>query len=270
MIPDGLQLPPAPFDLLASAHVLAKRGSEAHGTYVPPEDPVGHDDRDVLLVCVPPPAQHFGIGFPNFELKRWEQVQGICGVWDTAAYELRRFAHLLCRQNPSALQALWLEREDYYYLSPLGESLVAHRDLFRARRPLYEATVGYARAQVGKMLSGVGDPKRGFMGEKRKELRERYGYDTKNAAHAVRILETGRDFLRTGEMVVRRPPTCVERLLQIKRGEWSLVAVVKLIDGLFAAAENEYATSRVPEAVNLERVNEWLVDWTYWAIRRQA
>lgn len=252
-VPTDILLPSAPFDLVKRAVLVCKRGSEAHNTYVPPLDPNGVDDRDVLIVAVPPVDNYVG-------LKEWELAEGINGVWDVVAYEVRKFVRLLCKQNPNVLAALWLRPEDYYSVGPLGRELLQHRSLFRAKVPFFASSIGYARGQFHRMTSGEGDPKRGFMGAKRKALREKYGYDVKNAAHMVRLLEMAIEFLATGEMVVHRPEASAERLRAIKRGEYSLAQVQTIAGVLFANADAAFQASTLPEQIDMEQVNRWLTE----------
>lgn len=98
---------------------------------------------------------------------------------------------------------------------------------FSSRHP-YESFVGYAESQQNKMgLPGH----RAYMGAKRKELVERYGYDCKNAAHSVRLLRMGIEFLETGELNVYRTAHADE-LRAIKRGLWTLDQVKQEVDRL--------------------------------------
>ena len=74
---------------------------------------------------------------------------------------------------------------------------------------------GYAVAQMRKMESGV---YKGYMGDKRRSLVERFGYDTKNASHLIRLLRQGAEFLRDGELYVLRHDA--SELVAIKRGDF--------------------------------------------------
>lgn len=83
-----------------------------------------------------------------------------------------------------------------------------------------------------------------YMGAKRKELVKRVGYDAKNAAHLIRLLRMGIEFLRDGELHVER--TDAEELLSIKRGEWTLESVQEEAERLFRTAEEAYLQSTLP------------------------
>lgn len=84
----------------------------------------------------------------------------------------------------------------------------------------------------------------GYLGEKRKSLILEHGYDSKNAAHCVRLLRMCKEFLATGEMVVERPDA--QELLEIKRGQWELVRVKQLADQLFREIKEAKDKSPLP------------------------
>jgi uncharacterized protein len=84
----------------------------------------------------------------------------------------------------------------------------------------------------------------GYMGSKRRELVRRIGFDAKNAAHLIRLLRMGIEFLVEGELHVARADA--ENLLEIKRGEWSLERVKEEAERLFKLAEEAYVRSSLP------------------------
>jgi len=232
------------------AILIGWRGSIAHGMYVPQDDPNAIDDKDILSVVVPPIHHYFGLtGWGNHGSKELFRDE-----WDCVGYELRRFVSLLVKGNPNVLGMLWLNREDYLLVSLAGNELIARRDLFVTRQAYY-SFVGYAHAQLHRMTHYKFE---GYMGEKRKELVERYGYDTKNAAHLVRLLRMGIEFLTDGMLHVKRQDA--PQLLEIKRGEWTLDRVKAEADRLFALAEEAFVRSTLPVAVDGARVNDLLCD----------
>lgn len=242
------QFPDTPFPLAPSLVLLGRRGSEAHGTYVPPTDPDAIDDRDLMGVCIPPARFYLG-------LSSWEGAEAMKGPWDVVLYDFKKFVRLLMRQNPSVIGLLWLEDEDYLHVSPVGRELIAMRDAFRSRRLAHDAFAGYAMSQIKKMR---GSEFRGYMGAKRKALVERYGYDTKNAAHLVRLLHMGEEFLRTGALAVRRTHDR-EMLIAIKRGMWTLERVQKYADDMFGAMREAYAKSVLPDELDVAAIDAFVV-----------
>lgn len=173
--------PTTPFPLEPSLVLLGRRGSEAHGTHIAPSDPNGIDDRDLMGVCIPPAEWVLG-------LREWEGAESIKGVWDVVLYSFRKFVGLLTKQNPNVIGMLWLEEEDYLHLSYVGRELIAHRDLFRSRADAYASFAGYASDQLRKMSTGAF---RGYMGARRKQLVEKYGYDCHDDAETEFLTENG-------------------------------------------------------------------------------
>lgn len=84
-----------------------------------------------------------------------------------------------------------------------------------------------------------------YMGEKRRGLVVKHGYDTKNAAHLVRLLRMCAEFLQTGTMNVYRTHDADE-LKAIKRGEWTLDDVKALAEDLFERARLARDDSTLP------------------------
>jgi hypothetical protein len=149
---------------------------------------------------------------------------------------------------------LWLERKHYIHLDPAGQRLIDARDLFSSKRA-YHAFNGYAYGQLKRMTHLAF---KGYMGAKRKELVEKFGYDTKNAAHLVRLLRMGIEFLNEGRLYVERPDA--PQLLEIKRGEWTLEQVKAEADRLFKRAEEAYDRTSLPNHPATEEVEKLCVD----------
>lgn len=215
------------------AILSAYRGSIAHGMYVPSNDPSSIDDKDVMAVCVPPLDYYFGL--QEFGSRGTKEIKR--GEWDIVVYEARKFIRLLAQGNPNVLMMLWLDAPFYLKIAEAGQLLLDRRCLFVGRH-VYQAFVGYARSQLHKMTHFAFQ---GYMGAKRKTLVERFGYDCKNAAHLIRLLRMGIEFLRDGRLYVRREDA--EQLMEIKRGEWTLEDVKAEAECGFRDAEQAYRNS---------------------------
>jgi len=236
--------------------LLGYRGSVAHGTYIRTYGPDAHDDKDLLGVCIGPKESYFG-------LQKFEQKEAIVtaedGVeWDSVVYELRKYVRLLLKCNPNVLSLLYLPEHLYIIRHPLGQRLINNRDLFVSREA-YHSYVGYAKGQMHRMTHPSGR----HMGAKRRALVEKFGYDTKNASHLIRLLRMGIEFLTTGEMRILREDAA--ELLEIKRGEWTLERVQAEADRLFALAQEAFIHSPLPPKPNKEAAERLIIqileDW---------
>lgn len=98
----------------------------------------------------------------------------------------------------------------------------------------------------------------GYMGKKRRELVRRVGYDAKNAAHLIRLLRMGIEFLTEGTMHVERADA--PELLDIKRGEWPLERVKAESERLFQLAQEAYVRSTLPAEPDRARAERLCVE----------
>ena len=119
------------------------------------------------------------------------------------------------------------------------------------------------RLDLGSQIDALKSMRRmyysgGYMGDKRKELVKRVGYDAKNAAHLIRILRMGIEFLIEGEMHVERADS--EQLLEIKRGEWSLDKVKAESERLSRLAEEAYLRSTLPPSPDRDRAERLCIE----------
>ncbi len=99
----------------------------------------------------------------------------------------------------------------------------------------------------------------GYMGEKRKAMVRKYQYDVKNAAHLIRLLRMGAEFLATGRLNVFRTHDADE-LKVIKRGGWTLEQVKAEAERLFGGIEAARAQSPLPPAPDVDAANRLLMD----------
>lgn len=173
--------------------LLGYRGSIAHDMYHKPNNPDSIDDRDVMGVSIAPIENYFG-------LSKFEQRERMVKDVDSVVYELRKFVSLLMKCNPNVLSLLWLEPRHYIYRDAWGWKLINNRDLFVSRK-IYHSFTGYAYGQLKRMQHANFE---GYMAQRRKALVQKYGYDCKNASHCIRLLRTGIEFLREGELHVHR------------------------------------------------------------------
>lgn len=222
-------------------------GSISHGTYRPNQHVNSIDDKDVMGVCVPPEEYYLGLhtfemGKGTKEIKRDE--------WDIVVYEARKMIRLLEKGNPNVLALLWLQDNHYINVTQAGRYLLNQRELFVGRH-VYKSFTGYAYAQLKKMESYNFY---GYMGQKRKSLVDKHGYDTKNASHLIRLLRLGIEFMRDGELNVMRHDA--PQLLQIKDGEWTLKQVKDEAERLFKVAEETYLNSTLPKRPDRRAVSE--------------
>jgi uncharacterized protein len=235
------------FNMWNNAIYLGYRGSIAHGTYVPNSNPTSIDDKDIFGIVIPPMEYFFG-------LKEFEQFEKKQEYWDVLIYDFRKFIRLLIKANPNVLQALWTPEKHIIKKSWAFDELLKNRHLF-VHKGIYKSFCGYSYGQLHKMENMAYN---GYMGEKRKQLVDKFGYDCKNAQHLIRLLRQGIEFLKTGVLIVERPDKC--ELIQIKTGQWTIEKVKREAYALFAEMEDAYKKSTLPETPDIEVIDKLVQD----------
>jgi predicted nucleotidyltransferase len=260
------------------------RGSEAHNLYIPPEHKVGVDDHDIFQVYIRDRHYYLNLDGYNRSDDGFDYMRMESGVLvDCVGYELRKAVSLLLGCNPNVLGWLWLDAKFRTTVSCISSELIKNRQAFLSRTRVRDAFGGYAKGQFDKMMRSHPDlvkPKwysrafayfnlnketkavnkyLGYMGEKRKALVDKFGYDTKNAAHLIRIYRLGRELLDTGNMTNYRTIDR-EELLAIKQGQFSLKSVLKMAEHEKKLFNTAASKSQLPDNNDRDYVNDLISD----------
>lgn len=222
-------------------------GSISHGTHNP--DPNSIDDVDAMYVVVPPIEHYFGLSlYGSRGTKVIKQDR-----YDIVVYEAQKFISLLAQGNPNVLCMLWLKPEHYIDETWAGSLIINNKHLFIGKH-VYNSFIGYAHDQLKKMTRFKFE---GYMGDRRKQLVDHFGFDCKNSSHLIRLLRMGIEFLQDGELHVFRSDA--QELRDIKAGKWSLEQVRDEANMLFTEAKTALAKSTLPEKPDYEKINKLCV-----------
>lgn len=227
--------------------LLGYAGSIAHNTHIPPEDPNGIDDKDVIGICIAPINCYLGLQNMEQKISQYKE-------YDVVVYEIRKIFRLLLKGNPNVLGLLYLQPNHYIHVEDTGRLILDNRDIFLGKH-VYHSFIGYAHGQFKRMAHIT---KEGYMGEKRKYLVEKYHYDTKCAAHLIRLLRMGIEYLVDGELHVFREDS--DELKSIKKGEWPLSRVEEEAGRLFTLAQEAYVRSTLPAKPDYHKAEEILIE----------
>lgn len=245
------------YDFIFQSQIILSgyRGSIAHNLHIPPSDNeyFGIDDTDLFELYCFPKEYYFSLEayYRHQEVK--EEIED--GV-DTIRYEIRKAFHLLSECNPNVLLFLYNQPEFYTKISAGGKLLLEHRDIFLSRERILKAFIGYATDQLDKLTVTA---KQGFMGERRKKILDKFGFDTKKAVTAIRLMRQGKELLENGALKVYRDDDR-DLLLSIKRGKYSVGEIQEMAAGLKAEVESACSASPIPRENNQEEINELLVE----------
>lgn len=116
---------------------------------------------------------------------------------------------------------------------------LAKEKAYRAKEKEYSDYVSHVKGRNGK----------------RSEIESKYGYDTKYALHAVRLVRTAKELLTTGTLQVRRPDA--SELVSIRNGSWPLEKVMGYVKDM--EAELHETPTSLPKSPNLEEIDKLCV-----------
>jgi len=171
-------------------------------------------------------------------------------------YEIVKFLRLCQNFNPNVVPLLWLRPEDYLVCTPIGQELLANRDMFNSKKS-FHAFAGYAYGQLKKM--GLDGAATGRMGAKRKALRDKYGYDTKYAYHTIRLAHMLHEFLDSNGTVlnVYRKGLDDEYLISIRNGAFTHSEIMQKATSLLESAKDKVEASSLPDEPDKVRIRDF-------------
>lgn len=99
----------------------------------------------------------------------------------------------------------------------------------------------------------------------RSALEEKSGYDTKHAAHLVRLLRMGYEILTLGEVIVKRPDA--KELLGIRNGNWTYDQVIEYAEEMDRKIEEAEKTSKLPRNPDYKAIKALQIQMTKDALK---
>ena len=197
---------------LANEILRTTVGSGVHGIAIE-----GSDDLDLMGVFIEPRENVYGLGPALDHYISRTQPEGVRsrpGDVDLVIYSLRKYLRLAIKGNPTALLPLFAPESDIVTQTKLGASLRDMRTLFLSQEAVWRF-LGYMHQQHERMLGGG---KRNRV-PNRPELVEKYGFDVKYAAHALRLAMQGYEIATTGHLSLPMVICDRDLVLAVKRGE---------------------------------------------------
>ena len=170
--------------------------------------------------------------------------------YEGTVYSLWKLATMFAEGNPTILCLMFAKpiKDDYGICTSEFRAMTASRK--SGHRFLK-----YMEAQRKDMIN-----QRSKAAE-RKELISDHGYDTKFAAHLVRLGYQGCEFLETGKITLPMLDDAGRlNVLDIRHGRWTMKEVLAEAEALQARMERALVHTDLPEDANWDALTEWVVD----------
>ena len=248
---------------MAGEILCTEVGSTVHGIAT------GSDDLDLMAIYIEPREWVYGVipetndpnanpGMPHFiSRSKPEGQRSGPGDVDMVAYSLRKFLRLAIKGHPTVLLPLFAPEDKVLRAHRLGRELREMRTAFLSQDAV-ERFLGYMREQHLRMMGG-GKQNRV---PNRPELIEKYGFDVKFAAHALRLAMQGWEVASTGYLSLPMQNDDRQVVLSVKRGEISRDAVSAMIAALELRILELLAAGKcqLPVHPYLPVINKWSME----------
>lgn len=198
-------------------------------------------DDDLRGIYLPPARLHWSL----FKLPEQLEFAGENG--DEVYWELEKFLKLALKANPNVLETLWTPL--VLHADDVAERLRQMREAFLSRH-LYKTYSGYVLSQFRRMANA--HAKTGT-------------YKAKHAMHLIRLLHSGIEALRSGQIRIDVAEHR-EELLAIRSGAWTFERAKAAALALDQQFQEAYRQTVLPEQPDYRRVDEFLI----WARRRMV
>jgi len=213
-------------------------GSNLYGTNL------DNSDQDIRGIVIAPAKYHLG-------LERFEHYDD--PDEDKVYYDIKKFVKLVAKGNPHVIE--WMYAPSYFIKDMYGNWLFRICREHAISQRLIKHHIGMATNHMRR----IDEPGR-KCGVKGKELIKKFGYNTKDAACIVRVLEQCIEMLTLGKLVMPRPNADI--LLNIRHGGWSLDHLRSYIDIQLEGIRTieEKGLSILPKKPRFNKLNEEIVN----------
>jgi hypothetical protein len=127
---------------------VTRHGSHAYGTNL------ATSDLDLRGILVPPKEYLLGNLYNFDQIQNRQPVKGEDATFDEipdfVIFAIQKFFKIAVECNPNALELLFTDEQDHLLVTPVGQELLEHRQLFLTRRARHTFS-GYAISQLKRI-----------------------------------------------------------------------------------------------------------------------
>jgi uncharacterized protein len=227
---------------------LVLAGSRLYGMDTP------ESDYDYVGALIEPAEYRLGLK-KNANQHGFEQHMFKGDDHEGSIYSLWKLVQMFAEGNPTILCLMFAD--------PLVDEFGICTDKFRKMVSSRKSGHRFMKYMEAQRKSMIGERAKHVT---RLQLIEDYGFDTKFAAHLIRLGYQGCEFLSTGKITLPMPDEsltagCLLNVLDVRYGKWSMAQVISESEALQARMEALLATTELPEEPDWDRLSEWLTDW---------
>jgi len=236
--------------------LMGFRGSISHGLWMQDNTDTANSDVDLMIVFCGTIDSYLRI---TKKIRESQQIKLNIDKYefDIVAYDIRKMFSLLMNSNPNVMDFLFMERDMYVFMDweGIGSSFIESRNMFLSRK-ISETYGAYGSDQLHKMIQSQYAL---YMGEKRKLAVDKFGYDTKNASHCIRLLTMAVEAMKSGTLKVKRNED-KDLYMNIRSGKYSFEEIKEMANSLRKELEELSKTEGIlPKHIDINMVEYYLV-----------
>jgi predicted nucleotidyltransferase len=220
---------------------LVYAGSLSYGTNTPTSD------LDVQGIVIP--HLDYILNIKRFEQKEYKSTSNGGVKCEGTFFDVRKAFQLFTECNPNSYEMLWVEDNFILHCDEIGKEIRNYREAFLSKK-IKHTCGGYAFGQMQRMKQLSEDDN---TNKDRLERFQKYGYDTKNASHLMRIISMGYEALVEHKLNVHRSDR--DFLRQIKDGRYTEEQICDMAQKKFELLETAYINSTLPHAPDREAIS---------------
>ncbi|SHF08281.1 Predicted nucleotidyltransferase [Seinonella peptonophila] len=226
--------------------LLTLTGSYAYGTNVETSD------RDYKGVCIPPIEYYLGLdAFNEYHKSGGKNFRNTKDDLDITIIHINKFVKDAMQGVPNNIEILFVRKDDYIKVTPLGKRLIDHRHLFLSKQ-IKVKFGGYAFSQIQKLKT----KKEHQTG--RQDVIQQFGYDTKFFMHSIRLLTSAIEILETGDFCTYRPNR--QLLLDCRNGRYTFEEALEMVDYYDQQLKQAFEKSELPKKPDYHKINHLLIE----------
>jgi predicted nucleotidyltransferase len=238
--------------MYTNIHYVVDAGSRAYNTFNE------FSDYDIFGFCTTPKVMSFpwlegfipGFATPPPSFDRFHQQ---CSFedkdYDIQILGLIHCFNLLFKNSPDQIDLLWVRVENIRHITSTGQMVRDNRHKFLSKN-VFHRYRGYAYAQFNKSENekAVG---------KRKDIRDKFGYDATFLSHAVRLVYECEQLLNEGELDLHK---CRDHVLAVKNGIIGLEDTKKWFNEYDSILRKSYENTKLPHSPPEDELKVLLLD----------
>lgn len=207
-------------------------------------------DTDIKGFCFPEPD--YIIGLKHFEQQEFKnEVPDGPDKIEGVLYDVRRYIELCVKGNPTVLEISHSSDNFHIVNTDIGKEICKFVRENMIVKNIFRPYSAYLQAQIKKMenMKPVG---------KRKELVDKFSFDTKFCSQAVRLAIQGYQLMQNKGFNPTLSPEYATLCKDIRAGKYSKEETVSIIKEYDTKMYEAYKISTLPDTVDFNKVNQWI------------